>query len=359
MDRREKLSTFPFKDAWYKSLVSRSCQISNAPYEDDFLTRHLGVTTEEEDDSSWWATERFGWSGGSSASAQQVYPERRVSYQRGFAPLDSSQIPLEENLPFTRWEALHRENGASKNEAGLYRLLSWRDYYRLRQLPESSPAALLLTFPLTLYYGIVEYGVVPWTVARMLDRPLRIDIVGAEKELNFLDLFQEVVFLLSGQIEEGSLSSPLLEFVFVIRNDMLPASLVGQRSDGSYGLNIDLSPSLHLRVVEGTYGDSLNPDLDCGFRIGPPDMIMAFNAGLYAYDSWRSVLKYLKQHSSTVGVFTDYNEWSGLQCASLGGSIETLQMNPFRQPRAMPVYSMNLPQFSNGFMYAINPQELE
>ena len=82
-------------------------------------------------------------------------------------------------------------------------------------------------------------------------------------------------------------------------------------------------------------------------------------AGLYAYNSWRSVLKYLKENPNVVGVMSDYNEWSGLQCASLGGNRETLRLNPFRQPRAMPVYSMNLPQFCNGFLYAINPQELD
>ena len=109
--------------------------------------------------------------------------------------------------------------------------------------------------------------------------------------------------------------------------------------------------------MEGTYGDSVNPDLDCGSRIGPPSMVLAFNAGLYAYDSWCSVLKYLKANPNVVGVMTDYNEWSGLQCASLGGNCDTLRMNPFRQPRAMPVHSMNLPQFCNAFMHTINLQE--
>eukprot|EP00977_Amphora_coffeiformis_P008649 scaffold1959_cov162-Amphora_coffeaeformis.AAC.6 len=359
VDRRKKLSTFPFRDEWYVPLVSKDCQISNAPYEHDFLTLQLGVPTidgslpSSDCISSWWTTERHGWSGGASASARQIYPERRVSYAQGFAPLN--QIPLESEILLEEWKGM----SFGKNETGLYRLKCWPDYYRLRHLPDSSPAALLLTFPLTLYYALVEYGTVPWTVARMLNRPLRIDIVGAEKELNFLDLFQELAFLLACQIPDNEATSPLLELVFVVRKDMLPVSLVGQRGDGAYGLDLEISKWLHVRVVEGTYGDSINPDLDCGSRIGSPDMVMGFNAGLYAYESWRSVLKYLQAHPSVVGVFSDYNEWSGLQCASLGGNRESLRMNPFRQPRAMPVYSMNLPQFSNGFLYAINPQELD
>ena len=57
----------------------------------------------------------------------------------------------------------------------------------------------------------------------------------------------------------------------------------------------------------------------------------------------------------------DYNEHSGVNCAKLGGwrAAQSLDVNPFRQPRAMPVYCMNLPQFSNGFMYVFNEQDLE
>ena len=40
-------------------------------------------------------------------------------------------------------------------------------------------------------------------------------------------------------------------------------------------------------------------------------------------------------------------------------SRESLVINPFRQPLSLPVYSMNLPQFSNGFIYVFNEQELD
>jgi hypothetical protein len=123
---------------------------------------------------------------------------------------------------------------------------------------------------------------------------------------------------------------------------------------------LDLASNLVLNVQSGVYGDNeLNPNFDCGS--GPPDMIMGMNAGLYAYESWRSVVSYLKNNPHVVGVFTDYNEHSGTNCASLGGgkARESLCLNPFRQPRAMPVYCMNLPQFSNGFFYVYNEQTLD
>jgi hypothetical protein len=42
----------------------------------------------------------------------------------------------------------------------------------------------------------LKHGAVPITVAKMLNRQLRIHVVGIEKELNFLDLFKELAFLL-------------------------------------------------------------------------------------------------------------------------------------------------------------------
>jgi hypothetical protein len=132
-----------------------------------------------------------------------------------------------------------------------------------------------------------------------------------------------------------------------------------ERRHQSTILTLHLCSNLFLTVVSGTYGASLDPSFDCGS--GPPDMVLAMNAGLYAYESWESVVAYLYRNAGVIGVFSDYNEYSGVNCAGLGGQScrESLCINPFRQPRAMPVYSMNLPQFSNGFLYVMNEQELE
>jgi hypothetical protein len=150
-----------------------------------------------------------------------------------------------------------------------------------------------------------------------------------------------------------------VELTFVIRRDMLPPKNRKYESTNTCFLKIELTSNVTLQVVSGTYGDDLDPNFDCGG--GPPDMVIGLNAGLFAYESWRSVITYLYHHGGVVGVFTDYNEHSGMNCASLGGAKarESLRVNPFRQPRAMPVMSMNLPQFSNGFMYVYNAQELD
>jgi hypothetical protein len=142
--------------------------------------------------------------------------------------------------------------------------------------------------------------------------------------------------------------------VFIVREDMLPPSCRGDSA-----IEVHLTEHLTLMVACGTYGDDLDPNFDCGS--GPPDMVIGLNAGLFAYESWRSVVTYLHLTPGVVAVFTDYNEHSGMHCASLGGaqSRNSLCVNPFRQPLAMPVYSMNLPQFSNGFIYVYNEQVLD
>ncbi|GKY95942.1 hypothetical protein MPSEU_000554800 [Mayamaea pseudoterrestris] len=336
VNNRQELSMFAGMGDWVDSIVGRDCQLSNDPYH-AFLKRH-GIMQES---TSWWRTEFGGWSGGDSESAKMVDITKRLSYAEGFGPII--------DVPSDGRATADEDTKSARNELGFLRLQSWEDYYRLRNLGQYSIAALLLTFPLTLYYAIVEYGAVPCMVARMLKRPLRIHMVGAEKEMNFLDLFREVSYLLPQNVA--------LELVFIVREDMLPPNL--REGGGSCTFSTTLTDGLNIYVQSGSYGDTLDPRFDCG--TGAPDMIVGFNAGLYAYPSWRSVVRFLRDYTSVVGVFTDYNEMSAVQCASLGGaaSRNSVRMNPFRQPRAMPVYSMNLPQFSNGFLYVYNEQELE
>ncbi|KAL7533263.1 hypothetical protein ACHAXR_007610 [Thalassiosira sp. AJA248-18] len=364
VQHRSLLSSFPFLSGWQLPLLQEDCFSSETTYQ-HFLANVLGVmkplqslsTTEENKDTqqNWWATELHGWSGGASRSSKDVNPFHRVSYEDGFALKDKAWIPAERHVTKNDIEqanATYREDGSAisndvqlihTDEHGFPILTSWEHYYRLRSLPPSSPAGLLATFPLTVYYAIQHHGAVPLTVAQMLERPLRIHVVGIEKELNFVDLFKELGFLVPKNVA--------IDMTWVVREDMFP-----ENRDGRH-LTLQLTSNLRLSIIGGTYGESLNPDFDMG---GPPDMVIGMNAGLFAYESWRHVISYLHHNQNVVGVFTDYNEHSGMNCASLGGwkSANSLEMNPFRQMRAMPVYCMNLPQFSNGFVYIFNEQEL-
>ena len=223
VSRREQLSRFDYLDPeWQAPLCGREFQLSEDPYK-RFLTSHLmnQQPVEPEDGgsnsinrnrnvsslsfSSWWRTETDGWAGGESASAKQVDISVRRSFQEGFAPVPRHQLPPSRRVSASDYEKAGLLANANKNAVGLWRLSSWEDYYRLRSIPPESPVALLCTFPLTLYYAIVEYGEVPVTVARMLKRPLRIHVVGTEKELNFLDLFRELGYLLPEDLQVSTI----------------------------------------------------------------------------------------------------------------------------------------------------------
>lgn len=184
-EQRAELSTFPLGE-WYLKLVGRDCQVSDEPYR-QFLTVILGVDL---DQPSWWRTEMDGWAGGDSQSAHTVDATKRQSYTEGFAPV--RELPPDCRVSSREID----RTGLTRNALDLVELSSWKDYYDLRSIPLSSPVALLLTFPLTVYYAIERFGQVPVTVANMMRRPLRVHVVGIEKEMNFLDLFREVGYLL-------------------------------------------------------------------------------------------------------------------------------------------------------------------
>jgi hypothetical protein len=347
------LSQFSFLGDWCKELTSRQYQLSDTPYE-EFLSSCLGGSP-----GQWWVTETSGWAGGKSSSARSIDVRIRRSFSEGFYPLSEANKEIPPEIRVSKECIL--VDRMDRNESGFLRLQSWSDYYKLRGINENSIAALLLTFPLTLYFALVEYCEVPCVVATTLKRRLRVHVVGSEKEINFVDIFREVSYLLDNR----TIQPFGFELVFVVRDDMIPASSScvfseNRRQRGNQH-EFDVDDTTKVFLVSGLYGDeaSLDPNFDCGS--GKPDVIMAFNAGLYAYESWRSVITYLDNNPDVVGVFTDYNEYSGVQCASLGGweGRQSLRINPFRQPRAMPVYSMNLPQFTNGFIYVFNQQRLE
>lgn len=193
---REQLADFDgFFGTWQQELTSRSHQLGEGPYE-EFLKSILGIDFDNSS-SSWWKTELGGWSGGQSSSASQVDASLRQSYAQGFAPI--TDIPAER--PIQEEDLIRAGLQGKRNSVGLLSLSSWKDYYLLRNIPPSSPVCLLCTFPLTIYFAIEQYGQVPVTVARMLKRPLRIHVVGAEKEMNFLDLFQELSYLLPDDLK--------------------------------------------------------------------------------------------------------------------------------------------------------------
>ena len=322
--RRDDLGNFPYFP-WSQQLTHVNNDCTNEHYF-QFLREIVGVDTEDlsfSKPSSWWTGEILRW----NDIKDRIDVEERRSYSEGFHPLSFHLSGFDDAPPMLG-------DIIKVNSCEIPILEGWDDYYKCRGIPFESPVALLLTFPLTLYYAIANFCTVPCKVSKMLKRSLRIHVVGAEKEIAFLDLFREVIYLMPKYLS--------LELTFCVYD--LPSSYPKRK--------IELTERLKVQIVSGSYGDTIDPRFDIDG--GSPDVVFGYNAGLFAYESWRSVIVFLHANPSIVGVFTDYNEFSGIQCAGLGAAWETLRVNPFRQPRFMPVYSMNLPQMCNGFFYIYN-----
>lgn len=90
---------------------------------------------------------------------------------------DFSKIPKE------RWPCL-----VTEFEGGVR---DWDTWYRWRKIPKESPAALLMTYPLSVYQLIVHS--LKFTGPKVSDGKekhlIRITLLGAEVELNFLPLY--------------------------------------------------------------------------------------------------------------------------------------------------------------------------
>ena len=175
---RKNLSYFAFFGDWQKPLVGRDFQMNEESYR--VFLQSLGI---DMGCTSWWRTETDGWAGGCSDSAQTIDIFLRKTYQQGFYPIQ--EIPPERLVLSEDVEGLDLE----RNNVGLISLSSWKEYYKLRGIPESSPVALLCTFPLTVYYAIEKFGEVPITVSRMLKRQLRVHVVSQKKIKCLLLLF--------------------------------------------------------------------------------------------------------------------------------------------------------------------------
>ena len=95
---------------------------------------------------------------------------------------------------------------APKSEAS--EVSSWAEYYAARELSPDTPLPLLLTFPLTLYHLLMDH---PARAAKATtgDEPLRVHVLGPEKEAFLLPLFGELSALLPRSRLEISMIGPV------------------------------------------------------------------------------------------------------------------------------------------------------
>jgi hypothetical protein len=115
---------------------------------------------------------------------------------------------------------------------------TWEDYYKMRGIPFHSPMALVLDYPLTIFYMLKEhilpkYGDLP--------KKLVIHLVGTEREADIIPLFKVLLALLPGMELIIKMISPKIfekipadsrRFAFV--NSALKSKLVVTLTTGMY-----------------------------------------------------------------------------------------------------------------------------
>jgi hypothetical protein len=212
----------------------------------------------------------------------------------------------------------------------------WESYYDARGLSPESPVSALLSFPLTVYDILSQMD-----FEKEEGQPVRVHLLGHEKELFLLPLFRELLWLMPTAHLE-------IEMVGPVAFDLPEKPVV---YDGPVGGRVAVRAhrsTYHLLALEA--------------QLPKPDLVVALNAGLAAAGyNWSPSLQ-LVHRLSVPFFFTDYSEYSAERAAAFAekhGLRQTspVTLNPFRAPLRQPLVaggSVGFPWLSNGFIAGFN-----
>ncbi|KAJ7624505.1 hypothetical protein FB45DRAFT_1060792 [Roridomyces roridus] len=216
-----------------------------------------------------------------------------LSEQRGWR-LPEAQIPSLENL--------HLANAMCPRFPPAFEE-SWRSYYEWRGLPITSPAALLLHWPLAVYACLKALGIAPVHNCGFR-RSLTVHYIGAEDELTFLRVFGELALLF-----------PNTDLDIIMFGPSVSKAVES-------GITMDYTESARPLVFEYTSPASCGSGTIRIFLDGhstiylpsrgsaeQPDAIVALHAGLGTDSSWYPVIYQAAELSIPFAV-TDYDEAS-------------------------------------------------
>ncbi|XP_078181999.1 zinc ion binding protein isoform X1 [Carex rostrata] len=243
---------------------------------------------------------------------------------------------------------------------------SWKEYYEWRRLPLHSPVAVLLHWPLTVYHSIqLSQAQTPLSEA---GNELHIHYLdsssceGPEREIQQIPVFSELTALLPGvniHIEFVGPAVPLSrdgetvhfnKYVHCSEDDCSCKSSCNNPSKNSSSLK----GTLTIKLCKGLYHDRYSDII----RESKPNIIVAPNAGIAAYSTWLPTLEKIKR-MGVPAIFTDYCEEAAYLASLCIGSVsehpltESIQVNPFRQPLPVEETALNLPCYSNCFIFGM------
>ncbi|KAG2754541.1 hypothetical protein P692DRAFT_20770040 [Suillus brevipes Sb2] len=338
--------------------------------------------------------EGFGyWSipGGSNAHLQQpsntsgssrvLRVEGAKGFEHGYMLL-SNQVLADE----TGWKLEKRliprlvfELGTEPELASKADIVDWDSWYKWRNLPKESPAALLLHYPLTVYQLLVNVLHVtgPTRNSSESRQALNVHYIGAEVELNMLPLFSELALLLPyTDIKMTFFGVAVHSLVNKAKKNSV--AMKAKQNEPVYAYTSPASCGASTLSVF-LHGDHENWDPRLPFLLGSkPDAIVGLNAGLTSYPAWQFVILCCHTDNTPFAV-TEYAEQSAelqrdalpqiiahalprLHSAGMNGSElhnltrpreYPIAFNPFQRPGQRNLGSVRLPNIPNGFTMGV------
>lgn len=236
-------------------------------------------------------------------------------------------------------------------------LSSHPEYYAWRGLSASSISALLMEFPLSLYLCIVK------NPKLMAKSSLVVHLVGAEKEMKFLPIFAELVFLLPHRnIDIRFVGHEVVK----VASEASPCALANKPGFVYEYTSPDWYDSdkhtlrISLETTHGNWYDMIRAGTD-----GFPDMVFAPNSGIASYPQWQSVIDTCLR-ANIFFATTEYCQRSldlserivrGITMSRIGVISSDIQitrfLNPFRNPGQRDIPIARDPNFSNGYILLV------
>ncbi|XP_021731169.1 zinc finger MYND domain-containing protein 15-like isoform X2 [Chenopodium quinoa] len=233
-------------------------------------------------------------------------------------------------------------------------LSCWKEYYDWRSISLDSPVALLLHWPLTIYYALQLND--SRIRRRDVSKLINIHYLGPDKELIQLAVFGELLALIPDYDVHIDFVGPAIpdcrdgettHLHSYVRCDDRDCECKdpSETSSGSV---------VTMRLLKGFYHDRFKDLMKDSF----PHLIIAPNAGVAAYPSWMETVE-LIHGLNTPAVFTDFCEEAAHLAACCLSSATgcklalPIQLNPFRQPMAVEDTALHVPCYSNCFLFGI------
>ncbi|GBG93502.1 hypothetical protein CBR_g72156, partial [Chara braunii] len=199
-------------------------------------------------------------------------------------------------------------------------LRNWKEYYSWRELPLDSPAAILLHFPLTIYHclhlAVSSHDDVVAAPRRsppgqFAGQQLVVHLLGADKEVRQQQVFSELGFLLADVEVLLFMIGPAVPRDYdgseVSLSALSPISGADEAADEVGSSSQQLGKGHHrARNVKVVLRRGLYHKLHS--QLPEAALIVAMNAGLPAFPSWKPTLELVSRTKSAPVFFTDYCE---------------------------------------------------